>query len=477
MKRENKIHRVILDLTDEIADLISAISHKLDKSEYKHVKPVKDSYITEALENVEADLQKLFDKIKMLNEKNLTFEKLKQNGNLHLDMDKIRIWREELQLDFDKIDLLLNNHSENGEPKHDKTLVDLRNAYWAFKNIFDVNILVQNVFNTVHRIVSGGFSGLYDDLELHKLQHPEEPFEKTNGYLAYIGSYLTSLDERLARLESQDLSLTNVDKIRNEIVLDLADISTYLNLIRRRKLRLTDALYKDERYKIIMDRLDCLYEEFKNKMNTLINLLKTTVLYEDTEIQQGIDILAWKLDICGDADCDAMNDKFGKIHHNFMCIRFIINSIVRGYIKEDNCQDNFFDEILYYLTMIDENINYIKEKMRDNNINVDVINNTMDAVGSSVVGLNTSIKKLNAGKVPNWFLKNNTSMPSMTQKSKTQAMYSLCIISAKTFLSLIDKIREMQENFGGAKIRENFDIEKLNLMSGIEQELFSRENE
>ena len=162
-----------------------------------------------------------------------------------------------------------------------------------------------------------------------------------------------------------------------------------------------------------------------------------------------------------------INDKFGKIQHSFMNIRFIINDIVRGYIKEDDLQ-NTFNDIRKHLTTIYENINDINENIRDSNINADVVNNTMDAVGSSVVGVNTSIKKLNAGKAPDWFTKNVASIPNHFE---IQVVYWLCIGAAKTFTLLIDKIRKMQENAESAKIKENFDIESLNLMSGIGQDV------
>jgi len=458
-----KVVKELLVLTSEIGNLMDEISFKLDKSEVKHIKPVEDGYVIEVLKDVETDLQKLFDKINAFSEKVLIYEELRRNGNLQLNKKDDEYFLEMLNLDFAKANLLMNNHSENGEPKHDKTVGDLQKANEAFKKeiekIFDVDTLVKNVFNKAHTIVRE-FLGTYDCI-LEK--------EKVNGHCYYLTELLTELDQRLTELKSQDLTLINVDKIKNEIVLDLSDINTYLNLIRRRKLRLSDAEYKDDRHKSVVDKLGGLYEEYKNKMNAFINLLKTTALYEEPEIQQGIELLAMKLDIYEVVDCETMNKLFGNILYNFMRIRRIMNDTLRGYINEGNCQDIAFNEIDYYLTMINENINYINEKMQDDNINVDVVNNTMEGVGACILLINVSIKKLNRGKVPDWFIKNISAMPNMVLNSKIQAIYWLCINCAKNFLSSIDKIRE---NTGGAKIQENFDIENLNLMSGIEQEGF-----
>jgi hypothetical protein len=126
-----KTAKEIFDLADDIVNLMSVVSFKLDKSEMKQV---KNEYIIESLEEVKTDLSKLWAKINAFNAKVLEFERLSVEENLQPNKAKIEGWLTELQLDLNKANLLMHKHAGNGDPKHDAKVAELQNTYWAFRD-------------------------------------------------------------------------------------------------------------------------------------------------------------------------------------------------------------------------------------------------------------------------------------------------------------------------------------------------------
>jgi len=130
-------------------------------------------------------------------------------------------------------------------------------------------------------------AGLYRDLDKSKI--------------ANIQTSLDELDIKIKTLNDKILKGENLNVNKNSYGLDLLnDLIPYSGLMSRGKKRLISKMsrnkYDDEKISLVNEILENdIDERCKNTAITFIDLLKKTILYKDTEIQQFIDTLIMEI--------------------------------------------------------------------------------------------------------------------------------------------------------------------------------------
>lgn len=135
------------------------------------------------------------------------------------------------------------------------------------------------------------------------------------------------------------------------------------------------------------------------------------------------------------------SNKLNEITHDFQKISYTMEKIVSMYVKEGDDWENVFDDLTDRLASIYSNVGYLNNMIDKKNIEIPLVETSLDIANSSMTIINGSIKKLNHGKIPDWFLKLNVA-DGDNWNFKIQVTYWMSIQAIRTFLELIVKIRK-----------------------------------
>jgi hypothetical protein len=159
-----------------------------------------------------------------------------------------------------------------------------------------------------------------------------------------------------------------------------------------------------------------------------------------------------------------------KINSSFHVVSQLLKGVVRDMLRNSLNESDYqvaFNSMYERLQDIYFAIKSISELVPDNQARAAMVNNSMDSLRGYLAIINSYVKELNKGLVPEWFLKLNSTAQGNNWNFQIQLVYCMCVEGVRTFLHIVDSdIRPKQEGINGS-----FNLDSLDLLKPAAQNI------